>query len=316
MSASVRQMPLVCPGHNRGIVELQYSPETPEGIFLISACLDGKPMIRDGVTGDWIGTFEGHKGAVWGAAISSDATRAATGAADFTARVWDAITGECLTTLQQKHICKSVAFSNDGQRLLTAGNTPAICIYDVASGEESPVSLLGGADGGVKKWRLAKYVGTAKDTVVAASGEGKDKFLSVWDVRSGEEVRKLPLGAGVKSGEISHDGSTLNVTCEDATAIVYDLMKFEKTRTLTLSEKTESSSINSSMDMMVSGGLDLTVRRWSCESGQELEANRGHHGPVWVVRFAPDGESYASGSDDATIRIWSSDVSKLLTDSQ
>lgn len=33
--------------------------------------------------------------------------------------------------------------------------------------------------------------------------------------------------------------------------------------------------------------------------------NKGHHGPVRSLAFAPSFDSYASGSEDGTIRIWS-----------
>lgn len=275
-------------------------------------------MLRDGVSGDWIGSFQGHKGAVWGACISRDAGLAATAGADFSARLWNAVTGACVTVLPQKHICKSVAFSDDGSRLLTGGNMSVINVYDVEAGTEAPVGVLEGE--GKASVKLARYANRGKDVVVSASMDPmEEKMVSIWDVRSGKKERGMDLGATCKSGEMSGDGRLLSVTCDDASVSVFDLVKMERVRRFKVPPHTESASVRfSDMDMVVSGGQDLVVRRFEVKGDEkgpeaqpelvEVEANRGHHGPVWVLRFAPDGATYASGSDDGTIRIWVSDV--------
>jgi hypothetical protein len=84
-----KSTPLVAPGHTRPVTHLSFSPIQDDGTYLlVSSCKDGNPMLREW-TGDWVGTFLGHKGAVWSTKLSPDASRAATGSADFTAFVFN-----------------------------------------------------------------------------------------------------------------------------------------------------------------------------------------------------------------------------------
>jgi len=119
------------------VPDLAYSSITEDGFFIVSACLDGKPMLRNGVTGDWLGTFVGHKGAVWSAHINATAEKVVTGSADYTAKIWDALSGEENYSFNHARIIKSVNFSKDSKYILTGGQDKILRIFDCPNQKQS-----------------------------------------------------------------------------------------------------------------------------------------------------------------------------------
>ena len=49
-----KAVPLSCHGHSRPITHISFSSVLEdEQYYLVTACKDSNPMLRDGMTGDW-----------------------------------------------------------------------------------------------------------------------------------------------------------------------------------------------------------------------------------------------------------------------
>ncbi|KAL0915328.1 hypothetical protein M5K25_015740 [Dendrobium thyrsiflorum] len=290
-------VPLVCHGHSRPVVDLFYSPITADGFFLISASKDSSPMLRNGETGDWIGTFEGHKGAVWSCCLDTNALRAASASADFSAKVWDALTGDELHSFEHKHIVRACAFSEDTQRLLTGGLEKILRLFDLNRTDAPPTEI----DKSPGSIRTAAWLHSDQTILSSCTDLGG---VRLWDVRSGEIIQILETKSPVTSAEVSQDGRYIT-TADGSTVKFWDANHFGLVKSYNMPCTVESASLEPKFgNKFVAGGEDMWVRIFDFHTGEEIGCNKGHHGPVHCVRFSPGGESYASGSEDGTIRIW------------
>ncbi len=64
--------------------------------------------------------------------------------------------------------------------------------------------------------------------------------------------------------------------------------------------------------VLVSGGLDDTLRLWSLRTGKQLQLLTGHTKPINTLVISPDNQFLLSGSDDDTIKCWDLLTGNLL----
>ncbi|GBG32640.1 Eukaryotic translation initiation factor 3 subunit I [Hondaea fermentalgiana] len=300
------KFPIVCPGHLRPVVDVRFSTKAEDGVFLVSGCHDKSPMLRWADNGDWIGTFEGHKGAVWSAAFNSDATRVATGGGDFSARLWDAVNGDLIHQFDHKHVVKTVEFSPDDERLLTGGSEKKLRVFNLKA-EGMPCEVEINAPAPIRKasWLLENGSGAATNKIILGCDDGA---VQVWDTKkdasAGPEREWKAPGGRVKDLEVCASQGTITIAAGKQVSF-YDLKSLELRKTVDLTIDVEGASLHPITGKhFVAGGSDLWVHFYDVETGKELTAFKGHHGPVFCLRYRPDGEVVASGSEDGTIRLW------------
>jgi RNA polymerase sigma factor (sigma-70 family) len=201
-------------------------------------------------------------------AYSPDGRMLAAGGGDNQIYLWDLTSGKVVRRLQGHRPSNAwdgihrVVFCKGGQRLISSGADGTIRLWDMKTGKE--VRQFQGHQGVVSALALSED-GRALAAASNRADEGGE--VLVWDVATGNRLRRLPHPHQVWAVALSRDGKTL---------------------------ATGSGEI----------GKPGEIRLFRVDTGKLIRSWHAHRHWVWAVAFAPDGRSLASGGYEGTVRRW------------
>jgi len=331
-------------GHTSAVVAICFSPD---GELLASGSRDKTAKLWDVSSGSEIASLCADCwGYVSAVAFSSDGRTLAFDCWDSsgdTIRLWDVATKTVTDYLSGGYHLEALAFSTDGEMLVSSYSCGKIKMWEVATGREvRTLDNHGGAVDVVKfspdghSFASASYYGSielrdtatgdqtlrlscsspralafSRDGRLLASGCGYYSEAHVWDAVTGEHLRTLDHSLDeyrvlslVISVAFSPDDRLL-ATSAYVTIKLWETSSGTEVRTLTGHEGSIG-SVTFSPDgrLLASCSNDRTIRIWEVATGEELRALEGHTDSVHSVDLSPDGQLLASCSSDRTIRLW------------
>ncbi|MBW4673925.1 MAG: WD40 repeat domain-containing protein [Desmonostoc geniculatum HA4340-LM1] len=280
------------------------------------------------VIGDWEcwQTLQGHNRGINCLAFSSGCNNGntlpilASGSRGET-KLWDLSKGELIDTLSEYpwvisglvDEVNSLAFSSDGQTLVSCGADSTIKLWHV--GALDLIDILHKHHGVV---RCAAFT---PDGRMLATG-GDDRKILFWDLIHRQVAIALSLDdTAAHSLVLSRDGQTI-VTGSYRKIKVWrispqtGIKSLKDTQPLhTLmghSHIVSSLAISTDAKLLVSGSWDQTIKIWQLETGELLHTLKGHRDRVYAIALSPDEQIIASGSADQTIKLWHLQTGELL----
>ena len=204
----------------------------------------------------------------------------------------------------------SVAFSPDGQRIVSGSDDKTVRVWDAATGQPIGAAADRPHRHGVTVWRSAPTAG--------ASSPAATTRRCGCGTRTPASRSAQPLTGhtdAVFSVAFSPDGKRIVSGSGDKTVRVWDAATGQPIGAPLTGHTGAVSSVAFSPDgkRIVSGS---STRRCGC--GTPPPANRsaqpltGHTDSVYSVAFSPDGKRIVSGSDDKTVRVWDADTGQPI----
>ena len=281
-----------------------------------------------GIVGDWEcwQTLKGHTRGINCLAFSSGCKNGktmpilASGSRGET-KLWDLSKGELIDTLSEYpwvisglvDEVNSLAFSSDGQTLVSCGADSTIKIWHV--GALDLIDILHKHNG------VVRCVAFTPDGRMLATG-GDDRKILFWDLMQRRVAIALSLDdTAAHSLVLSQDGQTLvtgsyrkikvwHTSIPAAEKILKDTQPLQTL--MGHSHIVSSLAISADGKLLVSGSWDKMIKIWQLDTGELISTLKGHRDRVYAIALSPDGKIIASGSADKTIKLWHLQTGELL----
>ena len=245
-------------------------------------------------------------GSIKAIAYNPDGKTIASGSSDNSIRLWNAQSGETISTLKgHSDWVSSIAYSPDGKTIASGSDDGTIHLWNAQSGET--INTLKGHSRAI----LTIAYNPDGKTIASCSTDGT---IQLWNAQSGETVNTLKGYSGfVETIAYSPDGKTIASGSTDGTIQLWNaqsgetinILKGHLGRVRTIAYSTDGKTIASSSD-------DYTIRLWNAQSGKTINTLKGHLSRVRTIAYSPDGKTIVSSSDDNTIRLWNAQSGKTI----
>jgi WD40 repeat protein/serine/threonine protein kinase len=191
---------------------------------------------------------------------------------------------------------RSIQFSPDGTRLITAAFDNTARVWDAETGKQE--LLIEGHRAPV----VSAYYSPNGRLILTASF---DKTARVWDAATGRQLLTIEHADRVRSAMFSADGMHIVTASYDKIARIWDTASGRQTGTLAgHSELVTFASFSPDGRRVVTSSNDKTARIWDAATGRQITELRGHTDRVITAYYSPDGTRILTGSGDKTARIW------------
>jgi WD40 repeat protein len=191
----------------------------------------GSVILRDPLSGKRVGGVITHEHVVRGVALSPNGKQFA--AADWKGLVLirDFKSGAPLREFAHGTTVNAVAFSADGQWLISGGDDKKLRLWNVD--KDRLERTLEGHNGAISCVAFAKEGKSAFSATYSMTGD-TDNTIRVWDVATGKEIAKLDVGGETRqltTAAFSSDGRRALTGHENGEVCLWDLTAKTKLRT-------------------------------------------------------------------------------------